>query len=271
MTLNTGAIAVPVTEPVARPASTRRLWEIDAARGVAIVMMVIYHLMYDLYYFGVTDVIFTDPFWLYFQRVTASTFMVLAGVSLALRAQQIEAKGEPVTFRPFLRRGLIILGWGLVITLVTGVALGAEMAIRFGILHFIGVSVILAYPFLRRRWFNLGLGLVLFVAGKIAQQFTVSGPWLIWLGLEPVDHLYVDYFPLLPWFGVVLIGIWLGNSAYQNATRCFRLPDWQIPALTVPLGWMGRHSLTIYLIHQPLLFVLLIVTLGLSRIGLTVS
>ena len=269
MTLNAGAIAVPATEPVARPASTRRLWEIDAARGVAIVMMVIYHLMYDLYYFGVTDAIFTDPFWFYFQRVTASTFIVLAGVSLALRAQQIEAKGEPVTFRPFLRRGLIILGWGLVITLVTRVALGAEMAIRFGILHFIGVSVILAYPFLRRRWLNLGLGLVLFVAGKIVQQFTVSGPWLIWLGLEPADHLYVDYFPLLPWFGVVLIGIWLGNSAYQNATRRFRLPDWQIPALTVPLGWMGRHSLTIYLIHQPLLFALLILLLSLSGLGLT--
>jgi len=250
-------------------ATADRFWEIDAVRGVAIVMMVIYHLMYDLYYFGVTDAIFTDPFWFYFQRVTASTFIALVGVSLALRAQQIEAKGKAVTFKPFLRRGLVILGWGLLITLVTRIALGAEMAIRFGILHFIGVSVILAYPFLRRRWFNLGLGLTLLVAGKIVQQITVPGPRLIWLGLEPADHLYVDYFPLLPWFSVVLIGIWLGNTAYNDATRRFRLPDWQAPALTFPLGWLGRHSLTIYLVHQPLLFVLLIPALGLSAIGLT--
>lgn len=267
MTLKTDTIAHLTTKSNVRPASTSRLWEIDAARGVAIVMMVIYHLMYDLYYFGVNDAIFTDPFWFYFQRVTASTFIVLVGVSLALRVQQIEAKGESVTFRPFLRRGLVILGWGLVITLVTRIALGAEMAIRFGILHFIGVSVILAYPFLRLRWFNLGLGLALFVAGKIVQQITVPGSWFIWLGLEPAGYVYVDYFPLLPWFGVVLIGVWLGNSAYHHATRRFYLPDWQMPALTVPLQWMGRHSLTIYLIHQPLLFVLLIPLLSLTGMG----
>ena len=133
MTTSTGAFAQPISGSVARTAPTQRLWEIDAARSVAIVMMVVYHLMYDLYFFGVTDAIFTDPFWFYFQRVTASTFIVLVGVSLALRTQRIEAKRGNVTFKPFLRRGLIILGWGLVITLMTRVALGAEMAIRFGI------------------------------------------------------------------------------------------------------------------------------------------
>ena len=217
-----------------------------------------------------TDAIFTDPLWFYFQRVTASTFIVLVGVSLALRAQQLEARDQPVAFRPFLRRGLVILGWGFVITAVTRVTLGAEMAIRFGILHFIGVSVILAYPFLRGRWFNLGLGLALVVAGKLVQQISVTGPWFIWLGLEPAGHVYVDYFPLLPWLGVVLIGIWLGNSAYQHAARRFYLPGWQMPALTFPLQWMSRHSLTIYLIHQPLLFALLILLLSLTGIGLAI-
>ncbi len=267
MTMNSDTLVQPVVQPMTRYAPQQRLWEVDAARGLAIVMMVIYHLMYDLYYFGVTDAIFTDPFWFYFQRITASMFIVLVGISLALRGQQIEAKGKGLTFKPFLWRGLVILGWGALITLVTGIALGAEMAIRFGILHFIGVSVILAYPFLRRRWFTLVLGLLLLGAGRIVQQITVRGPWLIWLGLEPADHLYVDYFPLLPWFGVVLIGIWLGNTAYEKGARRLRLPSWQAPALTFPLGWLGRHSLAIYLIHQPLLFVLLIFVLGLRGIG----
>ena len=103
-----------------------------------------------------------------------------------------KAKDQSLTFRPFLRRGPVVLGWGFVITAVTHVTLGAEMAIRFGILHTIGVSVILAYPFLRRRWFNLGLGLALFAAGKLVQQISAPGPWLIWLGLEPAGHVYVD-------------------------------------------------------------------------------
>lgn len=265
MTIGAGTLAQTTTVQPGRPT---RLWEIDTIRGIAIVMMVVYHLMYDLYYFGVTDAVFSKPFWFYFQRVTASTFIILVGVSLALRAQQVEAGDRPLTFRPFLRRGLVIFGWGLAITSVTRVALGAELAIRFGILHFIGVSVILAYPFLRLRWLNLGLGLVLIMAGRVAQQITVSGPWFIWLGLEPADHVYVDYFPLLPWFGVVMIGIWLGNYGYRSATRRFRLPDLPWPVLTVPLGWIGRHSLMVYLVHQPLLFILLIPILSLSGIGM---
>lgn len=90
----------------------------------------------------------------------------------------------------------------------------------------------------------------------------------MWSGCN-TSTVRVDYFPLLPWFGVVLIGIWLGNTAYSNGARRFRLPNWQVPALTFPLGWLGRHSLTIYLIHQPLLFALLIPALSLSGIGLT--
>lgn len=232
-------------------------------------MMVIYHLVYDLYYFGVSDAIFTNPFWFYFQRVTASAFILLVGVSLALRVQRIDAAGQTLAFAPFARRGLLILGWGIVITLITWLVLGPAMAIRFGILHFIGVSIMLAYPFVRWRQRNLALGLALFVAGKIVQQLSIEQPWLLWLGVEPVGYTYVDYFPLLPWFGVVLIGIWLGNTAYQDAERRFYLPDWQLPTVTAPLGWLGRHSLTIYLIHQPLLFALLIPILGLTGFGQT--
>lgn len=239
-----------------------RYWEIDALRGVAIGMMVIYHFVYDLYYFAVTDVVFTNPLWFYFQRTTASTFILLVGVSLALRYQRLDSLYKYVSFRPFLRRGLSILGWGIVITTVTWAALGSALAIRFGILHFIGVATVMAYPFLRFRWFNLGFGLFLLVLGKILQNQTYDLPWLVWLGFEPANYAYVDYFPFIKWFGVILLGIFVGHILYGPEDRRFPLPDlteWRPIQL---LEHLGRWSLPIYLLHQPLLIGFLYMLIG---------
>lgn len=236
-----------------------RFWEIDAMRGVAVVMMVIYHLMYDLYLFRITDAIFTAPFWFYFQRVTASTFIALAGVSLAVLAQRAAVQGSAsaALFGQNFRRGLRIFGWGLVITFVTRIALGAELAITFGILHFLGVAIVLSYPFLYLRWLNLGTGLLVYAIGLFLRQQAFDLPYLIWLGFEPENHVYVDYFPIFPWFGVLLIGIFVGNSLYAGWQRCFAPPDmlewWSIRHLER----LGRHSLPIYLLHQPVLLAVL--------------
>lgn len=246
-----------------------RFWEVDVLRGVAVVMMVIYHFMYDLYYFRITDAIFTVPFWFYFQRVTAGTFLVLVGVSLAILAQRAAAKGKAGAplFGQNVRRGLRIYGWGLVLTLATRLVLGPELAITFGILHFIGVSIAIAYPFLRLRWLNLGLGIAVYAVGTVLRQRTFDLPYLVWLGFEPADHVYVDYFPLFPWFGVVLIGICLGNLLYDGKTRRFALPDLSGWLPLRGLEWLGLRSLPIYLLHQPALFALLIPILWLLGIG----
>ncbi len=93
-----------------------RHWEIDALRGLAIVMMVVYHLMYDLYYFKVSDAIFTSRFWFYFQRTTASLFIILMGISLTLNYSRSLQQGREVRYRTFLQRGGRLFAWGLVIS-----------------------------------------------------------------------------------------------------------------------------------------------------------
>jgi uncharacterized membrane protein len=82
-------------------------------------------------------------------------------------------------------------------------------------------------------------------------------PWLIWLGLTPDNVCAVDFFPIFPWFGVVLIGIFVGNSLYPGATRKFNLCDISNSFIIRLFCFLGRHSLLIYLIHQPLLITLL--------------
>ena len=248
---------------------TDRFWEVDTARGVAVVMMVIYHFIYDLYFFQITDTLFTNRFWFYFQRVTASTFVVLVGVSLAITYQRAVQKRAPGGWlaRRFVRRGARVFGWGLVISLGTYFALGPEAYIQFGVLHFIGFAIAIAYPFLRHRWLNVGLGMALILAGKILQRYTFDLPWLVWLGFEPANHYYMDYFPAIAWFGVVLLGIAASNFLYRASGRTVPLPDLSNLWLVRTLRWMGQHSLPIYLLHQPILFALLIPLLWLLGIG----
>jgi uncharacterized membrane protein len=229
-----------------------RLWEIDALRGVAIVMMVIYHLLWDLASLGGYDISLRSGFWSWWQIVTASLFTGLVGLSLTLsyaRERQTHPTGS--LWSKYVIRGLTVLTWGLVIGVVTYLALGTGYYVRFGILHLIGVSIILAYPLLRFRWVNLALGIALTLLGPAIQGLRLDLPWLEWLAPTPGSG--VDYAPLIPWFGRVLIGIFLGNTLYPGGQRRFSLPDLGHNALVMPLRLLGENSLLIYLIHQPIL------------------
>lgn len=229
-----------------------RLWEIDALRGVAILMMVVYHLLWDLASLGGYDITLRSGFWSWWQVVTASLFTGLVGLSLTLsysRERQTRPTGS--LWSKYVIRGLTVFTWGLVIGAVTYLALGTGYYVRFGILHLIGLSIILAYPFLRFRWLNLALGVVLIALGPVIQGLRLGLPWLEWIAPTPGSG--VDYAPLIPWFGRVLIGIFLGNMLYPGGRRRFSLPDLGHNALIMPLRLMGENSLLIYLIHQPIL------------------
>jgi len=266
----------PIHE-VAAVKSSPRLWEIDTMRGVAIITMIVYHTMWDLWYWRVLpNVVLWEGFWKYWQRFTAGTFLILVGVSLALvyrRERARRAPGERI-FPKFLRRGLKIFGLGMIITVV--VTLARIGYVDFGILHLIGVSTILAYPFLRFTWLNLALWGVLSVIGQwlvgmhfdghwmslpmgsTLTVFFIDGRWLAPLGITPTYYPAVDYFPLIPWFGVVLLGVWFGNWFYAGNQRLIPLPDWGDVLPIRGLRFLGRHSLVIYLVHQPLILLVLL-------------
>ena len=229
-----------------------RFWEVDAARGVAIIMMVIYHTTYDLDILGEYDIQSTSGYWSLFADVTAGLFLFLVGVSLAISRARTRRTGWSL-FGKYLTRGLRIFAYGMVLTVVFLVLRMGVVA--FGILHLIGVSIILAYPFLRLRFTNLVLGALIFAAGlyMMAQNPTSGSFWLLPFGVVPEGVTMPDYRPLLPWFGVVLIGLFFGNVVYGSGGR---LAD-KAPALARPLLPLGRNSLFIYLIHQPIVVAVL--------------
>ena len=232
-----------------------RFWGVDAARGVAIIMMIVYHSTYDLDTLGGYDIQSTSGNWALFADVTAGLFLFLVGVSLAISRSRSGLTGWRL-FGKYLARGLRILAYGMVLTVVF-LALGMGV-VAFGILHLIGVSIILAYPFLRLRLTNLVLGILIFAAGQyiLAQEPYAQSIWLLPFGVVPEDMIMPDYRPLLPWFGVVLIGLFFGNIVYGYDRRP-TVPEEKAPVLARPLLPLGRNSLSIYLIHQPIIIAVL--------------
>ena len=237
-----------------------RFWEIDVLRGLAIVMMISFHFLFDLNYFGVYPLdIYSGFLWL-LARSTASIFLFLVGVSLSLSHSRAVLSGayqseESMLFK-YLKRGLKIFLLGLLITLATWLFIPQEFIV-FGVLHFIGIAIILEYPFLNRKYLNLLLGVIFLGTGILLAQYTFSFPWFVWLGLQPTGFITVDYFPLFPWLGVVSLGLFAGGILYKNYQRRFSIPDLSSYMFMRFLSFLGHHSLIIYLIHQPVLILVL--------------
>lgn len=227
---------------------TRRFFEVDALRGVAVVMMVIYHVVFDLYFFQITDAVFTTRFWPIFGKATAVAFISLAGVSLAISYNR-----SPATWGRFARRGLRIWAWGVLLSVLTWVALGPLLFIKFGVLHLIGLSVALSYPLLRHRRLNLVLALAILALARPLSPIAAEYAWTSWLGFHIEGYYPVDHFALVPWYGVFLLGLFAGNTIYRGYRRAFELPDLSRLGAVRLLAAMGQHSLPIYLLHQPLL------------------
>ena len=238
--------------------SLARRWEIDCLRGVAAVLMVISNFLFDLSFFAGLDLLQSD-FLGWFARGVAGAFIFLAGVSLTLsRARQGTRTSDFVHstflggFGKSLRRGLKLMGLGLVVTGVTRLAVGEQMVL-FGVLHLIGAGIILAYPFLGRPRLSLVIGVLLLAVAPLTSRVRLGHPWLLWLGLQPHDFSSVDYAPLIPWFGVMLIGVFLGHLFYPGGQPRWPGPDFSRLRLVRALAGCGRHTLLIYFGHQPIL------------------
>jgi uncharacterized membrane protein len=237
-----------------------RLWEIDLFRGIAILMMVAFHTVFDIRFFGIAPLNVSTGFWHYFAYATASLFLFIAGVSLIVSHERAQKKISGIGLvKKYFLRGAGIFALGLFVTFGTWLYL-REGFVIFGILHLIGISIMLSPLFFRFGKVNVLIGLACIPAGWIISG--MSGPALLLpLGITPPGFTSVDYTPLFPWFGVVLIGMGIGGYLYAGGMRQFSLrplPD----SAVAPLSFLGRHSLVIYLIHQPIIILLLSLTTG---------
>lgn len=215
-----------------------RIWEIDFIRGIAIILMIIFHFIYNLKEFYGYNINYTSGFWYYVGILAAILFMLTSGISSTFSKNN-------------LKRGIKFLGLGMMLTLFT-FFYNPEFYIKFGILHFLGVSIIL-YCFIRLISIKhiLILSVLTIMLGKIVSSIEMNTSILFPIGLIDSGFSSLDYYPMIPWFGVFLLGVVIGKHFYSGKKSLFFISPKQ-----GLISFLGIHSLLIYFIHQPILLVL---------------
>ena len=228
----------------------KRIWELDAFRGLCILCVVVIHLIFDLVELY-RIVKWDDPQWFAFLKNWGGiVFLILSGTCVTLGSHSV-------------RRGGIVFLCGMICTVatvgMTHMGFDRSLIIYFGVLHCLGTCMLLWPTFKNMPWWGLLLhGVVLAALGLYlghllnTRVLVITEPWLTPLGLYPTDFFSSDYFPLLPNLGFFLIGAALGKTLYKNKTTL--LPKVNEKNIVIQcLAFCGKHSLWIYLLHQPVL------------------
>lgn len=230
----------------------QRLLLVDAARGLAIIGVVVFHIIWDLEFAGFISGVAFHPIWLAFGKSLAGTFMFLVGVSLML------AHGQAFKLKGFTKRLIILLLSAFMITTMTWYAF-PDTFIYFGILHAIAAASLIGLIFVK-------LPSILILAVSITAvllPYFVSSPifdsrWLAWVGFSQAPPASNDFVPIFPWVGLSLFGMAITKFIQQQSNLPRPSDQYKENLVVNRLGWFGRYSLIIYLLHQPILLAIII-------------
>lgn len=221
---------------------------LDILRGLAILAMIVFHVAWDLYYFGYSNVDVTSNLgWVIFQKSILSSFLLLVGAGLVL------AHGNGIRWKRFWRRFAFLVVAAALVTIGTYIQF-PDFFVFFGVLHAIALFSLIGLAFLRLPpWLTALVGVVVIGANFAYNNTIFTSRELGWIGFWPTSPVTSDVVPVFPWLGVVLLGI-AGMKlllASPLATRLAAVSSTEPAARG--LAFVGRWSLLIYLLHQPLI------------------
>lgn len=213
----------------------KRIWEIDLLRAIAIILMVIFHFVYDLNEFLGIEINYRSGFWYWEGKISALIFIFISGISSGLSQN---------TFR----RGFKVLGYGMIVTGVSYIALG-DMYIRFGILHLLGTCMIL-FPLLKRLniWVLAGLTMGIGLVSSYVSNISANTGLLLIFGVKHTGFRSSDYYPLIPYLAVFILGVIAFKLYYYKKQSLFKFS-----LHNEIISLISQKSLLIYLAHQPIL------------------
>ena len=236
---------------------TQRLDRIDLLRAAAMLWMTAYHFCFDLNFFRlIREDFYRDPFWTWQRTAIVSLFLFTAGLSQAVAVHQ----GQ--TWARFWRRWAQVLGCAVLVS-IGSAWMFPRSWISFGVLHGIVVMLVLVRLAAPLRGWLWPLGALALLLPHVVQHAAFDSRWTNWVGLVTRKPVTEDYVPLLPWLGVMWWGVAVGRWASRER------PQWLgngVPARggRKALVWLGRWSLSYYLLHQPVLMALIWLAMRLS-------
>lgn len=223
----------------------KRIDLLDAARGLSLILMVIHHGLLDLIVLcGAPEWLFSNPVFDVLHYIFAGLFIFLSGLCCRLS-------------RNNLKRGVLCFAVAMVMRVVTGLPF-LHSPIRFGVLHLLGFSMIF-FALTHRVWDAiprkiapvLYIALIVFTAWLVEHTSIPASlaRWIFPLGWTYPGFYSADWFPLFPWLFVFLLGSWAGLYVVER-----KLPQWFYDFTCPVLPQIGRRSLLIYILHQPILY-----------------
>ncbi len=262
---------------------TKRAFELDALRGLALFGMILHHLIFDFrYMLGMDIFAFQDTKWfLYIVRpVFIIVFLVVSGICCQFSRSNV-------------KRALKLFGIALLFSLAMGLLsyfMKQDLYVIFNVLHLLTVGTLLygLFSMIENRIIRKSsdraetegirlstygdIILVLFAsillyASELIPVYSssITGYWLLPLGFLPPNFIGMgDYMPLFPWLGFFFIGVVIGRFAYRQKRSIFPNAPKAMLSISVPFEWLGRNSLLIYVFHQPLILAILF---GLRYLG----
>lgn len=230
-----------------------RFWEIDALRGLAILSMIVFHTYFDVIVIKNLHINPNVGFFSAFQKFSSNTFIFLSGVSLSIGFVQ---KFAPIS--AYVKRGAFIYGIATLLSFTTHM-LSPECYIHFGILHFFGCAIMLCYLFGNLCFWNLPIGIALILLGKYLNKLNAPDDFFMIWGYSSKTINHLDYFPILPNLGTVLLGLFVGEHLYKVDKRTFRFINKPNFFLVSFLTYIGSRSLFIYITHQLVIIPIVIV------------
>ncbi len=236
------------------------MWEIDFIRGLAILLMIFDHVLFDLIeFYGIKVPLKTGDLaniYIIVQHFFAGTFIFLSGISSSFS-------------RSNLKRGIKLFCIAFAMSLVTyffsvyALPKGYDITIVFGVLQFLAICMILAPIFLKlNKYISLSIGAIFIFAlpslvSYFMNNYTITTDVFMMFGVYSKTFFSGDYFPLIPWLGVFIFGVVFGKTIYRERKSLFKIKF--KPNI---VNYVGRYSLWIYLFHQPIIIGILYLIFG---------
>ncbi len=225
-----------------------RLSKLDTLRGLTLISMILYHAMWDLVYiFNINNPWYKETPGYIWQQSICWTFILLSGFSWPLGRHPV-------------KRGILVSLCGILVTAVTFFALPEEPVI-FGILTFMGAAMLLTaavdrIPVNRKVLFSVAL--ILFILTKsIHLRFSGTGLFTAFMGFPYPGFVSSDYFPLIPWYFLYLCGYSLNGILLKGEGGTEKVKELLTPGIFPPLELIGRNTLILYMLHQPVIMAVL--------------
>ncbi len=233
---------------------------LDILRWIAILLMILFHLNYSLVYIFENNILnFSETFWFVLGKTSALWFMIISGVSFFLAREKY---GDEIRKKYIKYAGILAL-IALWITIWTALFMSSQLIV-FGILHLFAVSFFLL-PFIAKLEYFSGFLAIILIASWAVFPLMTNIWWLFPVGIISPEFYSADYYPLIPYFWYILL--WFFVWKCMQKYKLFRyLSLWrEMNALEKVLRYMGRNSLVIYVLHQPIIIASLCILFSILR------